>query len=248
MPFFGQRTRMSREEAIERYILLRLRFEDIRRLSFMVEGFYDRTIQLRPDTPFTYRDLKDTARTAFFGWFATLTDKDGRAVYAFDPLFFLFPGRRDQINLVQLECEACHGVLQQFRSNVAFHSRADVAAQIKARRALREDDTFLDLESARVDFRKLMTDLISDELRDIPELPGKLVEFGVSHHPAFANVASGGQAVSSCIGPAFYSCEVLKEPSEEFGSADRGAGRLVAVLALLAVAFLFAFLFRSLSR
>lgn len=138
LPFYGQRSSMSRDEAIERYILLRLRAEEINRLSYMVEGFYGRTIQLPDDSPFTYGDLKDTARTAFFGWFATLTDKDGRAVYAFDPLFVLFPHRRAQIIRVQSQCEACHGVLQQFRSNVAFHSRADIAAQIEARQALRE--------------------------------------------------------------------------------------------------------------
>lgn len=210
VPFWGQRTPMSREEAIERYILLRLRFEDIKRLSFLVEGLYAKTIQLPGNSPFTHADLKDTARTAFFGWLATLTDKDGRAVYAFDPLFVLFPDKRTQINLVQLECEACHGVLQQFRSNVAFHSRAEVAAQIKARQALREEDTFLDLQSARVDFQRLMTDLIAEELRAIPELPRKLTEFGISHHPAFANVASAVRSASSGLGSAFYSCEVLE--------------------------------------
>jgi hypothetical protein len=190
IPFCGQRTQMSREEAIERYILLRLRFEDIKRLGFLVEGLHAKTIQLPSTSPFTHADLKDTARTAFYGWFATLTDRDDKAVYAFDPLLVLFPEKRAQIILVQQECEACHGALQQFRNNVAFHSRAEVAAQIKARQALRGEDMFLDLESARIDFQRLMTDLIAEELSAIPELPGKLVEFGVSHHPAFANVGA----------------------------------------------------------
>jgi hypothetical protein len=201
---------MSREQAIERYILLRLRFEDIKRLSFLVEGLHAKTIQLPSCSPFAHADLKDTARTAFFGWFATLTDKDGRAVYAFDPLFVLFPDKRAQISGVQLECEACHSVLQQFRSNVAFHSRADVPAHIKARQALRGGDTFLDLESARVDFQRLMACLIAEELRAIQELPRKLAEFGVFRHPAFANVASAARATSPCFGP-FYSCSVLEE-------------------------------------
>ncbi len=196
VPFCGQRTPMSREEAIERYILLRLRVEDIKRLSFLVEGLYAKQIQLPSNSPFTHADLKDTVRTAFFGWLATLTDKDGRALYAFDPLFVLFPEKRPQISLVQLECEACHAVLQQFRSNVAFHSRAELAAHIKARQDLVEKDTFLDLESARVDFQRLMTDLVAEELSAIPELPGKLAEFRVSHHPAFANVASAAREAS----------------------------------------------------
>lgn len=209
VPFYGQRTQMTREEAIERYILLRLRFEDIKRLAFLVENLHAKTIQLPSGSPFTHVDLKDTARTAFFGWFATLTDRDGRAVYAFDPLFVLFPNQRHRIGLVQMECEACHSVLHQFRNNVAFHGRAEVAAQIKARQGLRGEDTFLDLESARQDFRQLMIDLIAEELTAIPELPERVTAFGISHHPVFANVASAVRA-ASCHGSAFLSCEVLE--------------------------------------
>jgi hypothetical protein len=188
LPFCGQRTEMTREEAVERYILLRLRFEDIKRLAFLVEKLYAREIQLPDGSPFTHADLKDTARTAFFGWFATLTDKDGRAVYAFDPMLVLFQNQRHRTLQVQSQCEACHAVLQQFRSNVAFHSRADVSAQIEAHRALIGDDTFPDLQFAREDFFKLMAVLIAEELSAIPELPAKLAEFGISRHPAFANL------------------------------------------------------------
>ncbi len=209
VPFCGQRSQMTREEAIERYILLRLRFEDIKRLAFLVENLHAKTIQLPSGSLFTHVDLKDTARTAFFGWFATLTDRDGRAVYAFDPLFVLFPNQRYRIGVVQMECEACHDVLHQFRNNVAFHGRAEVAAQIKARHGLRGEDTFLDLQSARQDFCRLMGDLIAEELSAIPELPAKLNQFGVSHHPAFSNVVSGVPAVSG-PGSAFLSCEVLE--------------------------------------
>jgi hypothetical protein len=179
---------MSREKAIEHYILLRLRAEEIKRLSFLVEGLYEGTIQLPVEAPFTRSDLKDTARTAFFGWFATLTDKDDRAVYAFDPLLVLFPDKRAQIIKVQLECESCHRVLQQFRNNVAFHSRSEFDVYIKARRALTELDTSLDLESARKDFQRLMAELITEETSAIPELPNILIEWGISRHPVFANV------------------------------------------------------------
>jgi hypothetical protein len=210
IPFFGQRTQLSREEAIEHYILLRLRFEDIKRMGFLVEKLHTRAIQLPSGSPFTHADLKDTVRTGFFGLFATLTDRDGKAVYAFDPLFVLFPDDRYQIGLVQVECEACHGVLHQFRNNVAFHGRAQVAAQIKARQALRGEDTFLDLESARQDFHRLMAALIVEELNAIPELPAKLAGFGVSHHPAFANVGPAVRAAPSPQDPAFLSCELLE--------------------------------------
>jgi len=187
-PVIGPRNLLTREEAIEQYILLRLRAEDIKRLGYLVENLHEGTIQLIENAPFTRADLKDTARTAFFGWFATLTDKGNKAVYAFDPLFALFSGRRPQIIKVQSECEACHSTLQQFRNNVAFHSRAELRAQIQARRALQTDDALVDLTFARNDFARLMSDVTSGELIAIPELPTVLTELGVSHHPAFANV------------------------------------------------------------
>jgi hypothetical protein len=207
-PFQGQRTEMSREEAIESYISLRLCTEDLMRLGFLVEGLHAGTIQLHTESRFTHADLKDTARTAFFGWFAKLTDKDGRAVYAFDPLFVLFPSRRAQITAVQQQCEKCHRVLQQFRGNVAFHSRAQIQAQIQARQALRDSATFQALEFARVNVQQLMTDLIAEEFSVIPELPERIAQFGVAHHPAFRNmpVAVPAQPARES---AFLSCEIL---------------------------------------
>ena len=106
IPFVGQRTKMSRKEAVERYILVRWRAEQINHLGFLVEGLYAGDIQLPSNAPFTHTALKDTARTAFFGWFATLTDRSDKAVYAFDPLLFLYPNRQYQIGLVQKQCEA----------------------------------------------------------------------------------------------------------------------------------------------
>jgi hypothetical protein len=186
VPFSGPKKQLSREQAIERYILLRLRVEDINRLGFLVEGLHAGTILLPKDARFSCDDLKDAVRTAFFGWFATLTDKNDKAIYAFDPLLKLFPGKQVQIYKVQLECESCHHMLQQFRNNVAFHNNAEFANQINARRALREQDTSLDLTSARQDFLFLMDELISEESYAIPELPEKLTQLGISHHPAFS--------------------------------------------------------------
>ena len=119
------------------------------------------------------------------GWFATLTDRDGRAIYAFDCLFTLFPERKAQIIKAQLSLEAVHEKLQQFRNNVAFHARSKVADQITARINLRDEDTYLDLVSAIHDFQNLMRTLRAEELTAIPELPQALVQLRVNLHPAF---------------------------------------------------------------
>lgn len=184
--WMGARKSLTRAEAIEQYVILRLRTEDINRLDFLVNAFYDKRITLPPDSPFSAQDLKDTVRTSFLGWFATLTDRDGRAIYAFDCLFKLFPERKAQIIKTQLSLEAVYEQLQQFRNNVAFHARAKVAAQIAARMNLRDEDTYLDLVSAIHDFQHLMKMLRGEEQTAIPELPQALAQLRVNLHPAFA--------------------------------------------------------------
>ena len=182
----GARKSLSRAEAIEQYVVLRLRTEDLNRLDFLLNGLYGQRITLPSDSPFSTKDLKDTVRTAFFGWFASLTDRDKRAVYAFDCLLTLFPERRTQIIKTQVSLEAVHDKLQQFRNNVAFHARSKVSDHIAARMNLKDENTYLELVSAIHDFQGLMTTLRAEELTAIPELPKVLQELGVNLHPAFS--------------------------------------------------------------
>jgi hypothetical protein len=170
----GARKVMNRPEAIEQYVILRLRVEEVNRLDYLLNALKSGKVPLPIDSPFSLADLADTVRTAFLGWFASLTDREDKAVYAFDPLLALFPDRRAEIITVQLGLETCHTVLQQFRSNVAFHVRSNVAAHFKARRGLVDEDTYLDLISAIQDFRALMTKLIGEEARVIAELAEEL--------------------------------------------------------------------------
>jgi len=180
------RKSLSRAEAIEQYVVLRLRTEDLNRLDFLLNGLHGQRITLPSDSPFSTKDLKDTVRTAFFGWFASLTDRDKRAVYAFDCLLRLFPERRTQIIRTQVSLEAVHDKLQQFRNNVAFHARSKVSDHIAARMNLKDENTYLELVSAIHDFQGLMTTLRAEELTAIPELPKVLQELGVNLHPAFS--------------------------------------------------------------
>ncbi len=184
--WIGARKTLGRAEAVEQYITLRLRTEDVNRLDFLVNALYAKRITLPADSPFSAQDLKDTVRTSFLGWFATLTDRDGRAVYAFDCLFVLFPERKAQIVKTQISLEAVHEELQEFRNNVAFHARANVSAQIAARMRLRDETTFLELVSAIHDFQDLMKTLRAEELTAIPELPRVLEQLHIDRHPAFS--------------------------------------------------------------
>lgn len=182
----GATKSLTRPEAIREYVILRLRFDEIEHLDYLLNGLrYDR-ITLPDDSPFSPRDLANTVRTCFMGWFSSLTDKDPRATYAFNCLLNLFPNHRAEIITVQQSLEACHEELQQFRNNVAFHVRSDIAAHIRARAELQDSDTYLDLVSAIQDFKRLMEKLISEESNAIPELPRTLEQMRVQHMPAFS--------------------------------------------------------------
>jgi len=131
----GARKNLDRAEAVEQYIILRLRTEDINRLDFLVHAFYENRIGLPGDSPYSAADLKDTVRTAALGWFATLTDKQPKAVYAFDCLFVLFPHLTGRILKVRTSLGAVEAKLHQFRNNVAFHARSDVSVSAELKRS-----------------------------------------------------------------------------------------------------------------
>jgi hypothetical protein len=187
----GARKLLSRPEAIEQYIILCLRNEDINRLDYLLKALHDGRIIPPVDSPFSARDLKDTVRTCFFGWFATLLDTHDKAVYMFDCLLTLFPEHRTHIVTAQQSMGAVDAELQQFRNSVAFHARASVAAHIAARTNLRDETTSLFLNSAIHDFKELMRKLRGDEGKAVPELPQVLRELGVDRHPAFCALQVG---------------------------------------------------------
>jgi hypothetical protein len=184
--WMGARKTLTRSNAINEYVVLRLRAEEIDRLDYLLKGLKYKRIGLPEDSPYSTEDLADAVRTCFFGWFATLTDINDKAVYAFNCLLTLFPARRARIINVQVSLEACRDELQQFRNNVAFHARADITAHIRARKELQDSDTFPDLLFAIKSFKKLMDDLIGEELKAIPELPNILERMNVIHHPIFS--------------------------------------------------------------
>jgi hypothetical protein len=186
----GARKLLSRSEAIEQYVILRIRVDELNRLDYLLKALKDRRITPPTDAPFSSRELADVVRTCLIGWLATITDRDGRAVYAFDCLLNLFPRRNGEIIAAQLSMEACHDELQQFRNNVAFHSRAVFDAHRQARMKLRDDDVFLDLVSAINGFRDLMERLKGEELEAIPDLLSVLEQKNVTHLPAFKQVSA----------------------------------------------------------
>jgi hypothetical protein len=95
--WIGAKKTLSREDAIEQYVVLRMRVDELKRLDYLLRALKHDRVTLPADSPFSSRELADVVRTCFFGWVATLTDRDGKAVYPFDCLCALFPHRKAEI-------------------------------------------------------------------------------------------------------------------------------------------------------
>jgi len=65
--WMGARKTLTRSQAIEEYVILRMRFEEIKRLDYLLKALHHKRIGLPDDSPFSLRDLADTVRTCFFG-------------------------------------------------------------------------------------------------------------------------------------------------------------------------------------
>jgi hypothetical protein len=64
----GARKSLTRAEAIEQYVILRLRTEDINRLDFLVNALYDdKSIPIPADSPFSTQDLEGYSEDILLG-------------------------------------------------------------------------------------------------------------------------------------------------------------------------------------
>ena len=176
----------TRPQAIEEYVLFRMRAEETNALDYLLDGLESGPITFPSDAPVSKKLVVDTVRTCFLSWFASLTDKDNRAVYPFNSLLVLFEHRKDVVISVQKALEACHSKLQEFRNNVGPHVRSSVAAHIKARAQLQDWDNYRDLLSAIGGFRRMLRTLKAEEARVIPELPETLEKLGITHLSTFS--------------------------------------------------------------
>ena len=182
----GATKKLTRTEAIEEYVVFRIRAEEIIALDYLLHGFKIGPIPFPENAPVSKKLVVDTVRTCFFAWFASLTDRHEKSVYPFNCLLALFEHRRAQIISVQNVLEACHSKLHEFRNNVGPHVRSSVAAHIKARRQLQNRDNFNDLMSAIGGFRRLLKTLKAEEAVMIPELAETLEKLGVTQLTTFA--------------------------------------------------------------
>lgn len=185
---------LSRDEAIEQYIALRFRTEQMRRLNYLVVNLAFGTFTLPKNSDFTNLELADVARVPLFGWLAGLLDRDTRAVDAFGCLYVLFPLGVDAIRSVQEELERCRPELELFRHNISAHLSKSVSVHLEARAGMIGLEVREAIIRSIACFFMLMESLIANEHIAIPELPRVLEEMKLTRVPFLAGTYKAATA------------------------------------------------------
>jgi len=197
VPWTGVRKILNREDAINEYVLVRMRAEEFGALDYLLKALRDGRMVVPEDSPYSRESMTDISRTCAVTWFASFTDRDGRTIYPFDCLLALFDHLRPRIINVQRQLESSHSTVHRFRNNVGPHFNCDLAVHIAARAQLQDLDNYLDVISAIASFRRLIDDLRADEASGIPELPTVLEKLGVIHLPAFSQYYKGALSATA---------------------------------------------------
>jgi hypothetical protein len=124
---------LTRENAIQQYIALRMRAEDIRVMNLLYYGIrYKRIVvsshaqrRLLRDL----RDLMDTGERLSYLLYANLLDLNGQNI--FDSLLLLFPYDPGMIRVARQHFEQLTSMLKQLRAMTSLPARQKLAARLQ---------------------------------------------------------------------------------------------------------------------
>lgn len=180
------RAPMSRDEAIEQYIVLRCRTEQMKRMNYLLMNLAYNMISVPQNSDYSHLELADVVRVPLFGWLAGLLDTDTRAVDAFGCLYVLFPLGEDAIRSVQEQVQRCNREIQDFRNNISAHLSKKMSAHLEARAGMIGLDVREVIIHSIACFFMLMENLIKVEHVAIPELARVLEEMKLTRVPFLA--------------------------------------------------------------
>jgi hypothetical protein len=102
------------------------------------------------------------------GLFASLMDKDYRAINVFDVWVELFPEKEQRIRELWKKIEPHIGFIRQFRGDVAFHANKNLAQYLETRGSLRAKRA--DVLTAMQEFWALAAELMREQDKALPKL------------------------------------------------------------------------------
>jgi hypothetical protein len=163
-----KKKRLSREEALEEYLVYRRRVRelldlaqiarDIKRNRYKPEDLLGRG----PDR------FSQTVGQVLVGLFASLIDRDAAALNIFDVWLVLFPAKKDIIIKIREEVRPHVELIWDYRSKIAFHANRNVYQYVNTYRKFAESHD--EITAAMQKVMRLAAELMRDEKNALPNL------------------------------------------------------------------------------
>jgi hypothetical protein len=128
--------KLSIDDALDGYLVYQLRLSEFLHLFQIAMDIKEKRYD--PTTPIPYSDFFGTIRSAMYGWFASLIDKQPAALNVFDVWLTLYPDEEKEIQRVWAAIEPYKEVIAHYRNHVAFHANKSIKHYFESRNRFNE--------------------------------------------------------------------------------------------------------------
>jgi hypothetical protein len=167
-----ERQGLTRDQALEEYLVYQIGLFEYLQLfqiaSEIVDGKYqpENTLGHGPE---------QFVRTLFnlsIGLFASLMDKDNRAINVFDVWVVLYPEKKQRIVEVWKKIEPHMYLIRRFRNDVAFHATKDLVRYLETRELFQAKKA--EVLPAMQEFFDLAAELMKEQQKALPKFPDEI--------------------------------------------------------------------------
>jgi hypothetical protein len=160
--------KLTHEEAIEEYVIYRLRTCEFLRIFQIALDIIDDTYKPRDPLGHGAGEFIGNLRAVSAGLFASLIDKHTDALNVFDVWLALFPGKKDRIDETWRKIEPQIDLIRDHRNHIAFHANKDPGVYFETYYRFKEKSA--EITTAMQEFWKLAVELMNDEGNTLPDL------------------------------------------------------------------------------
>jgi hypothetical protein len=159
--------KLDRPKALEAYLVYQIRLYEYLHCIQIFEDIKDG--KYKPESRFGHgpTELSETLRTMIYGLFASLMDKQKKALDVFDVWVVLYPKREIKIIEVRKKIEPHIQLIRRFRNDVACHANKNLREYVGTRRLIDRERN--EINAAMQDFCGLAAQLITEQDEAFPD-------------------------------------------------------------------------------
>jgi hypothetical protein len=162
------RGNLSREEALEEYLIYRKRVRELLDMAQIARDIKSRRYEPRDLSGRGPERFSDTVRDVITGLFSSLCDTNPAALNVFDVWLVLFPEKKGKIVETRMRVEPQLELIKKYRDVVVCHANKNVRRYVQTRVSFAESHN--ELVGAMQAVAGLIAELIRDEATALPNL------------------------------------------------------------------------------